>query len=102
MGRLAVGQSGKLVVKSNPGREIPIVIERISPVAHPVRSKNVYEAEARIDLSLDEALEAGLRPGLTGTVRIAQTNEDGKRTSTTYLRRFLGPLVNELRLRLWW
>lgn len=102
IGRLFVGQSGKLAVKSNPGHEIPIVIERISPVAQPVRSKNVYEAEARIDLSPDEAIEEGLRPGLTGSVRVRQTNEDGKKVSTTYLKRFLRPLVNELRLRLWW
>lgn len=88
--RVEVGQAGQLASKARPGELVPIVVRRVNPSAEPVAGANVYLLEA-------ELAEAApwLRPGMSGTVRL-----DAGRT--TALRAFLRPIVDELRLKLWW
>jgi multidrug efflux pump subunit AcrA (membrane-fusion protein) len=91
------GQIGMMTTKALPGETVPIVIERVNPSAQAVRGANVYLAEARI-------LEAPawLRPGQTGRAKLDVTGEDGSRERISAMSMVLGPLADELRLRLWW
>lgn len=91
------GMRGTMTTRALPGEPVSIVVDRVNPTAQVVRGTNVYLAEA----SLLEA-PAWLRPGLTGRARLDVTRESGRRVRTSGLDMILGPLVDEVRLRLWW
>lgn len=63
---MAAGQRGELVLSSRPGRPLPFVVSRITPVATQQDGQNVFRAEARMD-----ELATGLRPGLEGVGKVA-------------------------------
>ncbi len=89
--------TGHLVTKALPDRKIPLKITQINPAAEVVDGANVYLAEAAIvadDSGASDAPSAWLRPGMTGTAKL----DDGY---TTGLAAILRPVVDELRLRLW-
>ena len=94
IGRVEAGQRGWLVSKALPDERVAVEVVRINPVARPVEGANVYLVEARVR-SDDGSRPAWLRPGMTGTVRL----DAG---TTTPMRAFLAPLVDELRFNLWW
>ncbi len=94
IGRAEVGQRGWLVSKALPDERVGVEVARINPVARPVEGANIYLVEA-IVLEEDGERPAWLRPGMTGTVRL-------NAGSTTPMRAFLGPIVDELRFNLWW
>ncbi|MCB9846319.1 MAG: HlyD family efflux transporter periplasmic adaptor subunit [Phycisphaeraceae bacterium] len=92
IGDVEVGGEGWLVSKALPDQRVPVRVTRLNPVAEAVRGANVYLVEAEV--TQDDGA-AWLRPGMTGTVRL-------KAGSTTVLRTVLGPIADEIRLRLWW
>jgi len=63
--RIRPAQRGTLALSSLPWQGHAIVVERISPLAHAVDGRNVFDVEARL---LDAG--AALRPGLLGRGRI--------------------------------
>jgi hypothetical protein len=63
---LAPGQTGELVLASLPGETVPVVFERLTPVAIAEEGRNRFRGEARPA----EAVP-GLRPGMTGVAKIA-------------------------------
>ncbi len=87
--RVEAGQEGRLMSKALPGREIPVRVVRVHPMAEAVQGGNVYRAE--LELLEDPGF---LRPGATGTVKL----RDGW---TTGLSSLLRPVIDELRMRLW-
>lgn len=89
--RVRVGQEGLFATRAQPDEGVPIRVTRITPVSELVRDKNVFAVEAEL---LEGAGAAGLQPGMSGVARL----RDGW---TTGLSRLMGPLVDELRLRLW-
>ncbi len=94
IGRTEVGQRGWLVSKALPDERVSIEVARINPVARPVEGANIYLVEA-IVLEEQGKRPAWLRPGMTGTVRL----EAG---TTTPMRAFLSPIIDEIRFNLWW
>jgi len=90
IGRVETGQLGVLASRARPGDRVPIEVTRINPLAEPVEGANVYVVEASIDQP-----RAWLRPGETGIARL----DAG---TTTPLRALLGPIIDEIRLRVWW
>jgi multidrug efflux pump subunit AcrA (membrane-fusion protein) len=88
--------TGHLVTKALPDRKIPITIASVNPAAEVVDGANVYLAEAMITADDPGAPPPGtwLKPGMTGTAKL----HDGY---TTGLGAILRPVVDELRLRLW-
>lgn len=90
--RVKVGQEGWIASRALPGTKIPIRVVRVNPTAEVVGESNVYSVEAELLRAEDAAL---LRAGMTGTVKL----RDGW---TTGLIELLGPVVDEMRLRLWW
>lgn len=94
IGRVEVGQRGALSSRARPEDRVPIEVLRINPVAEAVRGANVYLVEASIVPGASGVPE-WLRPGETGVAKL----EAG---STTTLSALMGPIADELRLRLWW
>ena len=92
--RIAMGQSGWISSRGSPGQKIPVRVSRINPVAQLRESRSVYLVEAEIQAS-DEALAASLRPGMTGNARLRA----GWSTGLWELSR---PVIDAIRLRLWW
>lgn len=84
------GTRGWFSPRATPGVRYEIEVTRINPVAEAVQGANVYMVEAAF---VDDP--AALAPGETGRARL----EDGW---TTGLVAVFGPIVDELRLRLWW
>jgi hypothetical protein len=64
--RVAKGMHGEMALQSMPGQALPIVIERVTPVALVRDGRNVFEVEAR----LVRGDAATLRPGLQGIVKL--------------------------------
>lgn len=64
--RVAPGQAGSVSLSAWAWRDLPVVVERVAPMARAVNGKNVFEVQAR----LLEASEA-LRPGLVGRGTVA-------------------------------
>jgi len=93
--RVAEGMTGNLVIRSQPGRKVPVKVVRVNPAAEVVQGKNVYQAEVEIIGTLEENAAAWLRPGMTGTIKI----DDGTTTTLTWVLR---PVIDELRMRMWW
>ncbi len=60
-----LGQNGRLVLSALPWDTVPILIERITPMAVVSEGRNVFEIEARLAQA-----QADLRPGLRGVARI--------------------------------
>lgn len=92
--RVRVGQEGWLVSKALPDERVAVRVVRINPVAEAVRGANVYLVEAEV-LDGPDGKPAWLRPGMTGVVKLSAG-------STTVMRSLVGPMIDELRLRLWW
>ncbi len=88
--RVEVGQEGWIASRARPGREIPIVVERVNPVAQPVEGANVFLIEARV---IDPP--AWIRPGMTGSAKL----KDGWTTPLWELTR---PMVDAFRMWSWW
>lgn len=88
--RVTRGQRGWLTSTANPGRRIPITVERINPAAEAVEGGNVFLVEASIDNPPEF-----LHPGTGARVRL----RDGWTTGLAALAR---PIVDEFRLRIWW
>jgi len=89
---LTVGQTGKLSSVAMPGEYLPIVIERISPIAQVVDQQNVFVVHAKIDATAEQL--AQLRPGMEGLARI----EVGERS---YAGLWTRDVVNWIRMKLW-
>jgi multidrug resistance efflux pump len=62
---VAVGQRGRLALSALPGRPLPLVVERITPIATAEEGRNYFRVEA----VLEEPSEA-LRPGMEGIAKI--------------------------------
>ncbi|MEM9165392.1 MAG: GAF domain-containing protein [Planctomycetota bacterium] len=90
--RVKVGQAGWISARGEPGRRISVEVVRINPVAQVRDARSVYLVEARIT---DPDRAAALRPGMTGSARLRA----GWSTTLWELGR---PVVDALRMRLWW
>ncbi|GAB5495215.1 MAG: hypothetical protein Phyf2KO_02950 [Phycisphaerales bacterium] len=88
-GRVEVGQKGWIASRARPGQEIPIVVDRVNPVAQPREGANVFLVEAVI-----ENPPEWLRPGMTGTAKL----NDGWSTPLWELSR---PMVDAFRMWSW-
>lgn len=88
--RVSVGQEGWLVTTASPGRKVPIRVARINPSAEPTQGANIFMVEAEVTTG-----ETFLQPGMRGHVRL----KDGWTTGLASLAR---PIIDEIRLRLWW
>jgi multidrug efflux pump subunit AcrA (membrane-fusion protein) len=84
------GTHGWFAARATPGVRHEIEVVRVNPVAEAIEGANVYKVEA-----VFTAGATGLSPGATGRARL----EDGM---TTALISTFGPIVDQLRLRLWW
>jgi multidrug efflux pump subunit AcrA (membrane-fusion protein) len=101
IGRVKVGQEGRMAVTALPDTKLPIKVVRVRPVAEPVQKENVFLVEAEIqEDKLDERyrtkpVDTWLKPGMTGTARL----ESG---TTTVLWELCKPLLEAVRMRVWW
>jgi multidrug resistance efflux pump len=93
--RVHDGMTGHLVIRSQPGKKVPVKVVRVNPAAEVLRGKNVYLAEVEITGTLEDGASAWLRPGMTGTIKL----DDGTTTTLTWVLR---PVVDEVRMRMWW
>ena len=66
IGFLEKGQSGYLVLSSNPSQRHRVQISRIMPMATVKEGRNTFVAEAKIS----DAASISLRPGLKGIVKV--------------------------------
>ncbi|MEO0511881.1 MAG: HlyD family efflux transporter periplasmic adaptor subunit [Planctomycetota bacterium] len=93
IGRVEVGDEGWVVTRSDPGRRLPVRVLRINPSSDAGEGNNTFRVEAElIDPERDAPL---LSPGTRVTSRL----RDGWTTGLAELSR---PIVDEIRLRLWW
>lgn len=85
---------GEIAPKSDPKRTIPIVVERIVPMARADQGTNAFEIRAALRPGPNQSLD-GFLPGVEGQARL-----DGPRKSLIAIagRR----LIDQLRLWLWW
>jgi hypothetical protein len=84
---------GHIATKAAPGEKLPVVIERIVPLAQPKDGKNVFEVRCRLE---DGAVQhRALRPGMEGFVKL----DTGRRTLLDIGTR---RIRDQLRLWLWW
>lgn len=90
IGDVRVGQRGQLVLASMPGENLPIVIEKITPVSTAKEGRNVFRMEA----SLETDPGTRLRPGMEGVGKI---DVDTRRLVWIWTREF----INWIRLK-WW
>jgi hypothetical protein len=88
--RLALRQSGELVLSGLPGLALPIEVRRITPVAVQRDGRNVFAVEA----SITQPAPAGLRPGMEGIGKVTV----GQRS---LLWIWTHGLIDWLRLSLW-
>jgi len=93
--RVKDGMTGHMVIRSQPGKKVPVKVVRVNPAAEVVSGKNVYLAEVEITGALEEGAAAWLRPGMTGTIKL----DDGTTTTLTWVLR---PVIDEVRMRMWW
>ena len=100
--RVRIGQQGTLATRALPDERLRVEVLRVNPAAEVVEQHNVYLAEVTVQAGAPSAPSpeaavdhSWLRPGMTGTVRL-----DAGRTPP--LIRILRPVVDELRMRLWW
>ena len=88
--RLATGQGGEIVLSGMPGRQLPITVQRITPVATQRDGLNLFAVEAAIE----GGAPPGLRPGMEGVGKIVA----GERS---ILWVWTHRLTDWLRLSLW-
>ena len=62
---VAVGQTGRLALTSMPNREIPLVVDKITPVSVIEQGRNFFRVEAVAKGEIDK-----LRPGMEGVGKI--------------------------------
>jgi len=86
---LAVGQKGALATASFPGQRLPIVVERINPMAEVVNGRNVFRVRATL-----EQTTRWLRPGMEG---VAKVDVDRR----PYIWIWTRKLINWIRMKLW-
>jgi RND family efflux transporter MFP subunit len=84
-----IGQTGTLVLASLPNEPLPIVVERLTPVAEANEGRTSFRVEARM-----ETLTERLRPGMQG---IAKVEVDERRLIWIWTR----GLIDWLRLAIW-
>ncbi len=89
VGEVSQGQTGQLVVTALPTRELPFVLEKITPISDVHGGRNVFRVEGRLTENPPE-----LRPGMEGIGKI----EIGKRNIAWI---WLHPLIDSLRLWSW-
>lgn len=89
IGDLALGQPGEVVFSSLPEEPVPIVIDRITPVALDLATGTGFRVEATVSGDLSR-----LRPGMTGVTRVAI---DQRPVIAIWMRPFLDWLG-----LLWW
>ncbi|WP_374245149.1 HlyD family efflux transporter periplasmic adaptor subunit [Zoogloea sp.] len=70
IGRVRVGQTGRLALSALPWDSLPLAVTRITPMASAVEGRNVFEVEAALSARPD-----ALRPGLRGVAKIAVGRE---------------------------
>ena len=87
--RIQVGQRGHLALAAVPDRSLPLVVDKITPVAEASEQQNRFRVEARL-----EVLERLLRPGMSG---IAKIEIEQRSLFWIWTHR----LFDWLRLRLW-
>jgi multidrug efflux pump subunit AcrA (membrane-fusion protein) len=63
--QVAEGQAGELALTALPGEALPLVVERVTPVATAEDGRNYFRVEARLDAPSD-----GLRPGMEGVAKV--------------------------------
>ena len=66
IGRISIGQTGRLLLSALPHEPLAIRIERITPMAQIIDGVNAYRVEAYLEDS-----SARLRPGLNGVAKIS-------------------------------
>jgi multidrug resistance efflux pump len=93
--RVTDDMMGNLVIRSQPGRKVPVKVVRVNPAAEVVQGKNVYQAEVELLGALDDGTAAWLRPGMTGTIKL----DDGVTTTLSWVLR---PVIDEVRMWMWW
>ena len=86
---VAVGQRGRLALSALPGRPLPLVVERITPLATAEDGRNYF----RIEAALEEPFDA-LRPGMEGVAKI-----DAGRRRLLWI--WTHEMFDWLRLRTW-
>ena len=62
---VAPGQAGSLTLSALPDRTLPLIVDRVTPVATAQEGRNHYRVEARLDEPVDT-----LRPGMVGIGKI--------------------------------
>jgi multidrug efflux pump subunit AcrA (membrane-fusion protein) len=87
---LAVGQTGQLVLSGLPDRQLPIRVERITPVASQKDGRNFFAVEA----SIGGGNTGALRPGMEGIGKVVVGRH-------SLLWVWTHGLVDWLRLTLW-
>jgi hypothetical protein len=66
IGEIAVGQQGQLALTGLPGEKLPIIVEKITPVATAEEGQNYFRVEA----SLATETSPLLRPGMEGVGKV--------------------------------
>jgi len=88
--RVHSGQAGRLALTARPTDRIGLTVGSITPASEVVGQRNVY----RVDIELEEPPE-WMRPGMEGQVKIR-----GQRTNLFMV--YARPMLNAIRMRLWW
>ncbi len=96
---LKVGQKGQLAPVAQPGLYLPVIVERITPVAQVINQRNVFNVRVKFDQNNNQWAEAvgqiNLTQGLEGVARI-------KVGRARYLWLWTRDMVNWVRMKLWW
>lgn len=98
IGRVDVGQEGELVLGGSPGSPVPIRVTHVNPVAEAVESANVYMVEVELRQP-PPGLAVG--PGMSGTAKLQVRDEDGSTARVSPLGVLLDPLIDRIRMWLW-
>lgn len=88
--RIELGQTGELVLSSLPAERLAFTVSKITPVSEVSDGRNRFRVEAELS-----ATAAAVQPGMTGTAKIAVGREPLGWV-------WLHPLLDWLRLKLWW
>lgn len=89
VGFITPQQQGSLVLNGTPGEDLPIRIQRVTPVAESREGRNHFRVEAELPQAPQH-----IRPGMTGVARV-----DAGEASLGWL--LTHRLINWLRLTLW-
>ncbi len=97
IGRVTTGQTGTLTLRGRPGEPVPVAVTRINPTAHAIRGSNIYRVEASFPSPTD-----WIKPGMSGHARLEVRSPGGSVERISGLGLILRPIIDEVRLRLWW